>query len=360
MAISAYGTITADAFRRGETVAYADVRLHPQLGDVSSYEAIGAIAVIAVPLMRGGSWRGSLYVNHPEPRSWTAAEVALVEDVARRTTEAMEQAKTEKALGQVQEHLQLAVAAAGLGMWFYDTTDGIVVADAAMHRIFGSPSDGVVDYWLSLLHPEDSERVGRHFAGALAGENAYNLEYRIVREDGIRWLRSVGRVMGATGSQQRMFAIVEDITERKHAEQVLLQTEKLAAVGRLASSIAHEINNPLESVTNLLYLAKTTDSIVEAKQWLETADLELRRASAIVNQTLRFHRQSTRPVEITCLDLISNTLSIYESRIQNAGIMVEKRKRAGRPVHCFEGEIRQVLSNLVVNAIDAMPVGDGC
>lgn len=316
------------------------MRLHPELGDIDSYESIGAIAVIAVPLMRGGSWRGSLYVNHPEPRNWTAAEVALVEDVARRTTEAVDQAKTEEALRQTQQHLQLAMAAAGLGMWFYDTRDGIVVADATMHQIFGSPKDGVVDYWLSLLHPDDSERVGRHFASVLAGENPYDLEYRIMREEGVRWVRSVGRVMGAKGSHQRMFAIIEDMTDRKRNEQILVQTEKLAAVGRLASSIAHEINNPLEAVTNLLYLAKSTNNIGEVHQWLDTADSELKRVSAIVNQTLRFHRQSTNPVEISCVDLISISLSVYESRIQNSNIKVEKRKRAERPVQCFEGEIR--------------------
>jgi signal transduction histidine kinase len=79
--------------------------------------------------------------------------------------------------------------------------------------------------------------------------------------------------------------------------------------------------------------------------------------SLIANQTLRFHKQSTKPQSITCLSLFSTTLNLYESRLKNSGIVVEKRKRANEPVACFEGDVRQVLSNVVTNAIDAMPLG---
>ncbi|HEX3373913.1 MAG TPA: ATP-binding protein, partial [Edaphobacter sp.] len=136
--------------------------------------------------------------------------------------------------------------------------------------------------------------------------------------------------------------------------KALMQTEKLAAVGRLASSIAHEINNPLESVTNLLYLARETAWNPETREYLEIADRELRRVSVIANQTLRFHKQSSRPQWITSEELISSALSVYQGRLVNSSVQVEKRIRAARAVFCFEGEIRQVLSNLIINAIDAM------
>lgn len=159
----------------------------------------------------------------------------------------------------------------------------------------------------------------------------------------------------ADGSVSGIIALGVDVTERRLAEQTLLQTEKLAAVGRLASSIAHEINNPLEAVTNLLYLASSSESLPPSlKGYLELAEIELRRVSNITNQTLRFHKQSTDPVPIFCQDLFKETLSIYQARFLNSGIQVEKRKRASQPVTCFEGEIRQVLGNLVGNAIDAM------
>ena len=150
-----------------------------------------------------------------------------------------------------------------------------------------------------------------------------------------------------------------DITKLKHATAAVMQNEKLAAVGRLASSISHEINNPLESVTNLLYLARRTDDPAALDEYLETAERELRRVAAITNQTLRFYKQSTRPMPVTCFELFNETLQLYQGRLINSNIVVEKRKRASLPALCFEGEIRQVLSNLIGNAIDSMHPGGG-
>ena len=162
------------------------------------------------------------------------------------------------------------------------------------------------------------------------------------------------------GSISGVICLGVDVTERKQAEQALIQSEKLAAVGRLASSIAHEINNPLESVTNLLYLAAGSGGLSPvAEEYLASAERELRRVSNIANQTLRFHKQATNPTVVNCHDLIGESLSIYQSRILDAQIDVELRKRNSRPVTCFEGEIRQVLNNLLSNAIDAMRPGGG-
>ncbi|HEX2917750.1 MAG TPA: PAS domain-containing protein, partial [Edaphobacter sp.] len=147
--------------------------------------------------------------------------------------------------------------------------------------------------------------------------------------------------------------------EQAGTEKALLQSEKLAVVGRLAASIAHEINNPLESVTNLLYLASSSESLPEVREYLEIADSELRRVSAITNQTLRFYRQSTDAREVTCEDLFESVLTIHHGRLKNAHVSVEKRKRSKRAIRCFDGEIRQVLNNLVSNAIDAMHPNGG-
>ena len=176
-----------------------------------------------------------------------------------------------------------------------------------------------------------------------------------MRNGEVRWLRSKGKVVGPESSPERMFAIVEDITERKQAEAALQRTEKLAAVERLASSISHEMNNRLEAMTNLLYLAKASETFSEAQHYIDTAERELRRVSLIPRQTLRFHKQSTHPIPVFCYDLIGDSLSVYQTRLANNRIEIEKRKRAEHPVHCFVGEIRQVLSNLIGNAIDSMP-----
>ena len=167
-------------------------------------------------------------------------------------------------------------------------------------------------------------------------------------------------VFSEHGDVQMIVASSIEITAQKQAQAALIQNEKLAAVGRLAASIAHEINNPLEAVMNCIYLARTGPPVPpEVKEHLDIAERELRRVSAITSQTLRFHKQSTKAVPVFCQELIDGGLSIYQGRIVNAGITVEKRKRASHPVICFDGEIRQVLNNLVSNAIDAMQPNGG-
>ena len=145
-----------------------------------------------------------------------------------------------------------------------------------------------------------------------------------------------------------------DISELKRAELALMQSEKLAAVGRLASSIAHEINNPLEAVTNLLFLARNHVTSPETAAYLRSADHELRRVSVIANQTLRFHRQASSPQPIHSSDLFSTVISIYEGKLRDANISVEISHSTKEPIVCFAGDVRQVLNNLVGNAIDAM------
>jgi signal transduction histidine kinase len=156
------------------------------------------------------------------------------------------------------------------------------------------------------------------------------------------------------GSVSGIIVLGVDVTEVKLSEQILLQSEKLNAVGRLASTMAHEINNPLEAVTNLIFLAQDAAVSPVARHYLEAADVELRRVSAIVTQTLQFHRQLSKPGPVMVAGIVDVTLPLYQSRLSNADVTIERRDRAILPVICQEGEIRQVLSNLVGNAIDSM------
>ncbi len=171
------------------------------------------------------------------------------------------------------------------------------------------------------------------------------------------WNVNYSPIFAEDGSVQAIAGATIEITKQKQAELALLQGEKLAAVGRLASSIAHEINNPLESVINLIYLSRKYAQLPEVQRLLDAADEELRRVAVIATQTLRFHKQSTKPQAVSASDLFSTVLSIYEGRLKNSNIVVSRRIRATKPVVCFEGDIRQVLSNLIGNAIDAMPRG---
>jgi PAS domain S-box-containing protein len=155
-------------------------------------------------------------------------------------------------------------------------------------------------------------------------------------------------------SEDGMAAFVHDITDRLKTEATLRQTEKLAATGRMAASIAHEINNPLESVTNLLYLLSTYEGMSpQSKEWVRSAESELQRVSEITTHMLRFYRQSTKRTEVDLAEILQSVLVLFQGRIVQAGVTVEQRFRRTPELHGFAGELRQVFANLVSNALDA-------
>ena len=203
--------------------------------------------------------------------------------------------------------------------------------------------------------PGMPEMVHAAIQKAAAGE-AQRQEMALIRPNGeiVNFDFSLSPAFDAEGNVTYLVPEGRDISELKRAERALVQSEKLAAVGRLATSIAHEINNPLESVTNLVYLARQDSSSPEVEKYLSAADHELRRVSVIVSQTLRFHKQSSNPEPIQAAELFTTVLSIYEGRLRNSQINVEVSHRTDKPVVCFAGDVRQVLNNLVANAIDAM------
>ena len=147
-----------------------------------------------------------------------------------------------------------------------------------------------------------------------------------------------------------------DITETRKTEEALRKSEQLATAGRLAASIAHEINNPLEAVTNLLYLATMDGNITgNTRQLLDTADKELRRLSHIAARSLKFYRQHSAPALCSLEELIESVLFFYETEIGMRKIELERRYRPSPQVLYHPGEFRQVMSNLIGNALDALP-----
>ncbi len=145
-------------------------------------------------------------------------------------------------------------------------------------------------------------------------------------------------------------------TETRKAEQALRRSEQLAAAGRLAASISHEINNPLEAVTNLLFLAKNDAGLSSSsKDLLDIADKELQRLSHITARSLKFYRQRTAP-SFTALDeVIDSVIYFHDPAIRLRNIAIERRYRSAPAVLCQPGEIQQVFTNLVSNALDALP-----
>ena len=161
----------------------------------------------------------------------------------------------------------------------------------------------------------------------------------------------------AEADEQQFAAFIADLTLQKKGEEVLRQTEKLAVAGRLAASIAHEINNPLEAITNCLYLLAGTPLEVESRAYLELAQKELQRVTQITVQTLRFYRRSTKPTQTDVHELIETVLVLFESRLTALKIQTMRQFNAKLTIMAHDGEIRQVIVNLVGNAIDALPAG---
>ncbi|MGO8719909.1 MAG: ATP-binding protein [Acidobacteriaceae bacterium] len=152
-------------------------------------------------------------------------------------------------------------------------------------------------------------------------------------------------------------AVIVDATERKLSEELLRRTEKLAATGQLAASIAHEINNPLEAVTNLLYLLHQQPLDVESKHYADMAQQEIARVSQITQQTLRFYRQSSKPTLIHPADLLDSVLTLHQGRSNATKVQILRRYRDAVELFAFSGEMRQLFANLIGNALDAMPSG---
>jgi signal transduction histidine kinase len=147
------------------------------------------------------------------------------------------------------------------------------------------------------------------------------------------------------------------LIERRVVEEALRKSEKLAVTGRLAASMAHEINNPLNSVTNLLYLIGSSSSLKESKEYGAIAMEELARVSEIVTQTLRFYREPVKATIVQIPEIIDSALVLYRTRLSSAGIVVERDFRGCSSIVARAGELRQLILNLIGNALDAIGQG---
>src|ERR1700733_13084487 len=152
--------------------------------------------------------------------------------------------------------------------------------------------------------------------------------------------------------------VFRDATIARNSQEVLRKTEKLAAAARLSATVAHEINNPLEAVMNLIFIAKTSpDASLIIQQQLDLAEQELDRVAHITRQTLGFYRDSNLPEEIDLSEVVDSVLKIYSNKIFTKNIHVEHSVKECPPVWGVSSELKQVISNLLSNAIDAVSRG---
>jgi PAS domain S-box-containing protein len=291
------------------------------------------------------------------------ASVAI--DNVRLYREAQEQiAETRRAqemLERSKESMQLAQQYVGIGVWEWDLQTGALAWSDEIRRLHGIEAeqfDGRYESWMETIVPEDRQQVQQSISEALASKGEYEVQYRVILPDkSVHWLEARGRTIVISGTPVRMLGAAMDVTSRQAAEQALRQSEKIAATGRLAASIAHEINNPLASVMNALYILRTSPNMPQqALGFVKTAEEELARVVHITKQTLGFYREISSPVMSSVPQLFEEVLAAYDARIEQARITVHKEFAQVGALAAFPSELRQVFSNLVLNAIEASTV----
>ncbi|MEO7004012.1 MAG: CHASE3 domain-containing protein [Acidobacteriaceae bacterium] len=168
---------------------------------------------------------------------------------------------------------------------------------------------------------------------------------------------SAAPIRGADGRILGIVLVFRDCTERRSSQAALMRAEKLAAAGKLAASIAHEVNNPLEGLTNILYLAGQGEDAAEIQGWLSQAQSEVERLSHITRRTLGFYRENRQPAAYRPSDVVGEVLSFYVPEAQAKNVQLEAQVRTQQQIYGVPGELRQVLSNLIANSLDAMSKG---
>lgn len=238
--------------------------------------------------------------------------------------------------------------------------DGIIQSwNRAAERLFGYTAEEAIGQPVTMLMPADRvheeavilQRIRRgehleHYESVRRRKNGSLLDVSLTISPIID---QTGRIVGAS-------KIAHDISDRKLSEAALIKSEKLAAAGRLAATLAHEINNPLQAVANLVTIwARSPGLNAEGRACAAMAESELRRVTHLTQQSLSFYRESAFPIPVNLEETIDSVLSIYDKRIEARGIHVTKRYQLdGRTITTYPGEIRQVFSTLLLNAIEAV------
>ncbi len=342
------------------------LRLLQQTGrDIPFIMMSGAVSeATAVEAMRAGAHD---YVSKENlTRLAPAIERELAEAASRRTRRA-----TEHALRSSEERFHRLIEAAPLALLISDRQGRVIYRNDGAAQLLGPSSAGGMTL-AGIFSPEQFEPSAAGVSDELYAANGLYTE--ALRHGGETWAAtcrdhsgtSIPVLIGAAllnpeapAADQQMAVFFVDLTEQKRGEEVLRRTEKLAAAGRLAASIAHEINNPLEAITNCLYLLEKSELQQEQRSFLQMAQRELDRVTHITTQTLRFYRQSSRPAPAEIPDLIESVLALYEARMRGHGIEVVCEFAGAPPIVALDGEIRQVLANVIGNAVDAMSNVDG-
>ncbi|MGA9671296.1 MAG: ATP-binding protein [Terracidiphilus sp.] len=321
----------------------------------------GVRMAVFVAITLGLGWAIRRLSKEREALSTQELEQRLMRANAERQL-AEEHATAAETLRDREAMLQIALEANGMALWVWDLKKNAIHWSEEKYRMIGLEPGSIepsTEAWLKAVHPEDAEKVKKGVMKTREGGPDYRNQYRVVWPDGsVHWLESQGKCqLDEEGLPARVLGVVTDVTHRKRAEDALMRTEKLAIAGRLAASIAHEINNPLEAVSNLLFLITLSKTTETAQEHARHALEQLMRVSLITQQTLKFHRQAGSPKLTNLSEILESIMALFRSKLTAADIVVEVRAEQEKSVACMPSETQQIFANLVSNSIDAMPRG---
>jgi two-component system NtrC family sensor kinase len=277
------------------------------------------------------------YLTHPIDRMVLVATVRALLRLRIAETNARESA----------EQWKNTFDALAEGLAILDAHDRLVRWNHAFANICSSAFEAAygVAPWRYL-----ATIIGRDQFPFLSGSERFTTEFSI----GGRDIQLSIRLIAPQASRDKIF-ILSDITDRKLAEYAVRTAEKLAATGKLAHAIAHEINNPLEALTNLIYLARTSTNMDFVQKLLKDAGAELDRVGRITKQTLAFHRDTQFPTQVDIAKLLSDVIAIYSRPSSAKQVHLVLDAMPAPPVRGYPGQLTQVFSNLVRNALEASP-----
>jgi PAS domain S-box-containing protein len=292
----------------------------------------------------------------PESEGFKGRILGTVRDIT-------EVRKTEEALRESAKHLGelAAIVDSSEDVILSKDLNGIVTSwNAAASRVFGYTAEEMIGQSILKLIPEhlypDEKRIIENIR---ADRRVEHFDTVRLTKDGrlIDVSLTVSPIKDAEGRIIGASKILRNISARKQMEQSLLLSEKIAATGRMAATIAHEINNPLEAVVNLLFLLRPMVTGPEGAQYLASAESELARVSHIAKQTLGYYREHASASRAYLSDIAEHAIAIYEPRCIATGITITKSLESSRKVMLRRGEMMQVISNLITNSMYGMPTG---